>query len=170
MDLRPKGRVSPYARANVGRRFIAAAIDGLLVATFLGFAAALGSVLLAIAGAVYLLLRDALFIPGQSVGKFLLSLLVISLETGRPCSRTASARRNLLFLVPGLNLVAIPYEALAVVRDPQGQRLGDRLAQTQVVEGVGARELIKAVQKELQEELLEIQPLGKPSEEPFEVK
>jgi hypothetical protein len=27
------------------------------------------------------------------------------------------------------------------VRDPQGQRLGDRLAQTQVVEGFGARDL-----------------------------
>src|SRR5688572_30802468 len=169
MDLRPKGRVSPYAKAHVSRRFIAAAIDALLVATLLGFAAALGSVLLAIAGAAYLLLRDALFVPGQSVGKFLLSLLVISLETGRPCSRTGSIRRNVMFLVPGLNLVAIPYEALAVVRDPQGQRLGDRLAQTQVVEGLGARELIKAVQKDLQDELLEIQPLRKPAGEPVDV-
>jgi hypothetical protein len=30
--------------------------------------------------------------------------------------------------------------------DPQGQRLGDRLAQTQVVEGAGARELAKSLQ------------------------
>ena len=30
---------------------------------------------------------------------------------------------------------------LTILRDPQGQRLGDRLTQTQVVEGVGARDL-----------------------------
>ena len=30
--------------------------------------------------------------------------------------------------------------------DPQGQRLGDRLAQTQVVEGLGAKDLVKSFQ------------------------
>src|SRR5713101_7674129 len=31
-------------------------------------------------------------------------------------------------------------------RDPQGQRLGDRLAQTQVIEGLGAKDLVKSFQ------------------------
>jgi uncharacterized RDD family membrane protein YckC len=164
MDVGPKGRVSPYAKANVARRLIAAAIDGLLVGTCLVFSSRLDSALFVAVGAAYVLLRDALFVPGQSVGKFLLSLLVISLENGRPCTRAGSARRNLILVIPFLNAVAIPFEALTIVRDPQGQRLGDRLAQTQVVEGLGARELIKAFQKEL----LEIQ-LGKGTEEPVEV-
>jgi len=58
-------------------------------------------------------------------------------------------RRNLLFLIPGLNIVAVIWEIVTVVRDPQGQRLGDRLAQTQVIEGLGARELVRLLQKEL---------------------
>jgi hypothetical protein len=94
-------------------------------------------------------LRDALFIQGQSVGKFCFSLLVISVETGRPCGRGGSIRRNLLFLVPGLNVVAAVLETITALRDQQGQRLGDRLAQTQVVDGLGARELGKLLQKEL---------------------
>jgi len=99
------------------------------------------------AGAAYLLFRDA--IRGQSVGKFLLAVVVISLETGRPCSLAGSVRRNLLLLVPGANVVAIFLEVRTVVRDPQGQRLGDRLAQTQVVEGFGAKDLVKSFQDRL---------------------
>jgi hypothetical protein len=33
------------------------------------------------------------------------------------------------------------------MRDPQGQRLGDRLAQTQVVEGAGVAELVKELEE-----------------------
>jgi len=32
-------------------------------------------------------------------------------------------------------------ESITMIRDPQGQRLGDRLAQTQVIEGLGAKDL-----------------------------
>src|SRR5262249_56852215 len=42
--------------------------------------------------------------------------------------------------------VAILLEARTVVRDRQGQRLGDTLAQTQVVEGFGAKDLVKSFQ------------------------
>jgi len=57
-----------------------------------------------------------------------------------------SARRNLLLLLPGANVVAIFLEARTIAVDPQGQRLGDRLAHTQVVEGAGARDLVKSFQ------------------------
>jgi RDD family len=136
-----RGLLSPYAKADVRRRLFAASIDGLIVvmsgllywtSDFVWYLAA---------GAAYLLFRDA--IRGQSVGKLLLGLVVIGLESGRPCSLAGSARRNLLFLLPGANVVAIFLEARTVVRDLQGQRLGDRLAQTQVVEGLGAKDLVK---------------------------
>jgi uncharacterized RDD family membrane protein YckC len=139
-----RGLVSPYAKADVRRRLIAATMDGLLVVTsgvlywtseFVPYLAA---------GAAYLLLRDA--IGGQSIGKFLLGLVVISLETGRPSSLAGSVRRNLVLLLPGANVVAVFLEAGTIVLDPQGQRLGDRLAQTQVVEGFGAKDLVKSFQ------------------------
>jgi hypothetical protein len=59
---------------------------------------------------------------------------------------SGSVRRNLLLLLPGANVVAIFLEARTIIADPQGQRLGDRLAQTQVVEGAGARDLVKSLQ------------------------
>ena len=117
-------------------------------------------------GAMYLLLRDALFIPGQSIGKFLFGLRVISLADGRPCSRLHSAQRNFILLVPGLNVVAVALESLAIARDPQGQRLGDTLANTQVVEGLSARELVTSLQRAL----LDV-PMGRQrDEQPVEVK
>lgn len=56
-----------------------------------------------------------------------------------------SVRRNVILLVPGANVVAVFLEAVTILRDPQGQRLGDRLAQTQVVEGLGAKDLVTSV-------------------------
>ena len=159
-----RGLVSPYAKADIGRRLGAATVDGLLLTTCLISYRSLDSVLFLFAAATYVLLRDALFVRGQSVGKFFFSLLVVSLVTGRPCSRSESVRRNLLFLVPGLNVVAVILETVTSVRDPQGLRLGDRLAGTQVVEGLGARELVKLLQKEL----LEIRML-RATEDPIEV-
>ena len=135
---------SPYAKADVGRRVAAAAVDGLLVVTCVGLYTDLQSPMFLAAGAAYLLLRDA--VGGQSVGKFLFSLTVIRLATGRPCNFSSSAQRNAVFLIPGANIVAVFLEALTIRRDPLGQRLGDRIAQTQVVEGLGAREVIKALQ------------------------
>lgn len=136
--------VSPYVKADIRRRLAAAAIDGLIVVTLYLFYWTAGSALYLVAGAAYLLFRDA--IGGQSVGKLLLGLVVVSLETGQVCSVSGSVRRNLLLLLPGANVVAVFLEARTVVRDPQGQRLGDTLAQTQVVEGFGAKDFVKSFQ------------------------
>lgn len=139
-----RGLLSPYAKADVKRRLYAATIDGLMIVTSCFLYWNLDVVLYLAAGGAYLLLRDS--IKGQSIGKFLLGLVVISLETGRASSLTGSVRRNALLLLPGANVVAIFLEAGTIVRDPQGQRLGDRLAQTQVVEGWGAKDLVKSFQ------------------------
>jgi len=161
-----KGFVSPYAKADLKKRTAAAVIDAGLVATcVLGFKIQ-GSPLFLVAGALYLLLRDALVVPGQSVGKFLVGLVAVSLDDGRPCSRMAAAKRNAIFLVPGFNIVAVCLEAAAIVRDPQGQRLGDRIANTQVVEGLGAKDLVKGVQKAM----LELDFERHREEHPVEVK
>jgi uncharacterized RDD family membrane protein YckC len=163
-----RGLLSPYTKADVTKRFFAATIDGLLVATTCALYWSSGSVLFLVASAAYLLLRDA--VGGQSVGKFLLGLVVISLETGRPSTLTSSVRRNLLLLLPGANVVAVFLEAITVIRDPQGQRLGDRLAQTQVIEGLGAKDLVKSLQRELSTVGTDLGgPIGRPGRGPVEV-
>ncbi len=96
-------------------------------------------------GGTYLLLRDSM--SGRSIGKFCCGLVVVNLMTGRPCGRGASISRNALFLLPGANVVAAFLEMATIVRDRQGQRLGDRFALTQVVEGFGAKDLAKAAQQ-----------------------
>jgi uncharacterized RDD family membrane protein YckC len=139
-----RGHISHYAKADVRKRLAAASIDGLLVVTLcLVYSIGRAPLYLAL-GAGYLLLRDA--IGGQSIGKIVVGLVVIDLTTGRAASVSGSVKRNLLLPLPGANVVAILLEARTIMSDPQGQRLGDRLAQTQVVEGAGARDLVKSFQ------------------------
>ena len=161
----PKAFVSPYAKADVRKRAAAAIADALFVASCVVLYTTQGSVLFIAAGALYLLFRDALFIPGQSIGKFLFGVRVISLENGRPCGRLHSAQRNCILLVPGLNVVAVALEGVAIARDPQGQRLGDTLANTQVVEGLSAKELVTSLQRALMDV-----PMGRRDKQPVEVK
>jgi|KBSSwiStaDraftv2_1062776.scaffolds.fasta_scaffold46676_2 uncharacterized RDD family membrane protein YckC len=136
--------VSPYAKADVAKRISAAMIDGLLIGATLELYRNSELLIYLFLGGAYLLLRDA--VAGRSVGKFFCGLVVINLESGRPCGRKASISRNALLLLPGANVVALFLEAATIVRDPQGQRLGDRLAWTQVVEGFGARDAVRAAQ------------------------
>src|SRR5687767_11152244 len=124
---------SPYAKADLQKRLGAAATDAFIVGTSVLMFQRLNSIPILIAGAAYMLLRDAM--RGQSVGKLLFGLVVINLETGLPTAIGGSARRNFLLLLPGANVAAIFLEAATLVRDLRGQRLGDRIAHTQVVEG-----------------------------------
>jgi len=144
MPQLPRGLISPYPKADITRRLLAATMDGLIVVACGRLYWSSGSAPYLVAGAVYLLFRDAM--RGQSIGKLVCGLFVISLETGRPASLAASARRNALLLLPLANVPLIFLEGTLIVRDPQGQRLGDRLAQTQVVEGFGAKDLVKSFQ------------------------
>ena len=161
------GLVSPYARAGIGKRLYAAALDGLIVITIAFLYLRLESVGFAIVAALYLLFRDGAH--GRSVGKFCCGLVVVSLENGQPATMIHSVRRNAVLLLPGANLVAIFLETMTLMRDPQGQRLGDRLAQTQVVEGLGARDLVSAFHEWWLGVLPEIVRAGRPKRAPVGV-
>jgi uncharacterized RDD family membrane protein YckC len=138
------GLVSSYAKADIRKRISAATLDGLLVVSSVILYQRVDSPIFLVIGALYLVVRD---MRGQSIGKLLFGLAVIDLQTGKRATFTASLRRNVILSVPGVNIAAVGLEFLAVVRDPQGQRLGDRLAQTQVIEGLGAKELIDEFQR-----------------------
>src|SRR5512132_1178095 len=79
-----RGLVSAYAKADVTKRLLAASTDGLLVIASCRLYWTSGSMLYLALGAAYTLFRDA--VRGQSIGKVLCGLVVISLETGRPAS------------------------------------------------------------------------------------
>jgi uncharacterized RDD family membrane protein YckC len=139
-------------KADLGKRAIAALIDGVL-AMIIGMVPVVGG----IAAAAYWLVRDGLevdFMDGRSIGKKLMKLRPVRLD-GQPMDIETSVRRNWMFAFGGLVslllfipilgwLLAIPVglvalalgllEIFRVVTDDQGRRLGDSMAQTRVVE------------------------------------
>ena len=159
-----RGFISPYAKADIRKRAGAGAIDATLVLICLVGLQTQGSLLFLLVGAVYLLLRDALFV-GTEHRQVLLGL-VSSISTPAGMRRMAAAKRNFIFIVPGLNIVAAGLEAVATLRDPQGQRLGDRIANTHVIEGLGAKEFVKGVRQAM----VEIEFKRNPEKQPVEVK
>ena len=134
------GLISPYPRADLTRRFVAATIDITLVAAALVSYQITHNLMYAIVGLTYIPARDA--IRGRGIGKFICGLVVVNLQTGHQCGWRDTVSRNILFLIPGANIVAAFLEPSTAMREPQGLRLGDRFALTQVVEGFGAKDLV----------------------------
>jgi uncharacterized RDD family membrane protein YckC len=143
-----KAREFPVlARADVGKRIAAALVDGLL-AYFICFIPYIGGLI----GAAYLAIRDALPLSGeagQSLGKKMLGLRAVRTPEGTPCDYATSALRNLPFIIPALMMmrpgmgwvfgslfwmVVFVVETLLIIADEHGQRIGDRIAKTVVVE------------------------------------
>jgi hypothetical protein len=139
------GLVTPYAKVDVRKRLLAAWVDGTPVLGAWLLYGRTGSLAGAGIAILYLVLRDS--IGGQSLGKLLVGLVVVNVQTGSLCTWKESVLRNIFALIPGANVVAPVLETLTIIRDPQGQRLGDRLAQTQVIEGLGARDLATSLQE-----------------------
>jgi len=145
----------PYYKASLGNRFLALLLDSLifaglaipaLVVLVFAFITAYGNeeelaIALCVLGGLltlvpigFQLLKDG-FGKGQSPGKKALKLMVIDLDTNMPCNKTKSFLRNLIILL----LSIIPFvggliEPLMVFTDKDGRRLGDRAANTMVIE------------------------------------
>jgi len=134
----------PLPKADVLNRFIAKAIDFLI-----GWALALVLPPVgALAGLLYILIADG-FRHGHSPGKRLIGLEVIHEADGSNISFKESIERNipfaivyffsiipflgwLLFIIVGLPILL--FESYLVWHDDKGIRVGDILAQTQVVD------------------------------------
>jgi hypothetical protein len=129
-----------YPKAHVLNRFIAKAIDGMLVAAASQVIAPVGW----IAGLAYALIADG-FPGGQSVGKRLIGLQTVVPRTKEFSGFRESIIRNLPLAFAYL-LVPVPYvgwllagavvmlEALLLIGNEQGVRLGDEIAGTQVLD------------------------------------
>jgi len=138
-----------HGKADVGKRIIAAIIDGLI-----GFIPAFVPVIGGIAASAYLLTKDALpFIiakndewKGKSVGKKLMGLKVVELN-GQEIDILVSCKRNITLAIGSISAIFIVLvviggpiqlilgiiELILVITDLKGLRLGDRIANTQVV-------------------------------------
>ena len=129
-----------YPKATVLNRFIAKLIDVFLAAAAAEVIASVGF----LAGVAYLFVADG-FAGGRSIGKRLIGLQTVLTEIRGPAGFRESIIRNIPFAVAQL-LFAVPYvgwlasaaivgfEAMLIIGNEQGRRLGDELAGTQVLD------------------------------------
>lgn len=148
-----------YDNAPIGRRFLAYLLDGfitllffipsliLIVDYFMEFytygsidmisydsSKIIFGVILLVLPFCYSLIKDGLG-NGQSYGKRALDLMVINVRSNNPCSKTNSAGRNIMFSL----FCSIPYigylvEVIMVFANPEGRKLSDLVAGTQVID------------------------------------
>jgi uncharacterized RDD family membrane protein YckC len=136
-----------FSKADYPERFIAKFIDFLVMGALFMVPGIVGP----LAGMTYLLISDGLS-GGQSLGKRIIGLKVVSLTTGAPCDFRKSMIRNSPFavLLIFFYLVGwIPYlgklleaaaflavfgiEIALIYTDDLGARFGDRIARTLVI-------------------------------------
>jgi hypothetical protein len=117
------------ARPNVTQQRLTAWLIDLVITVGLGlFFGGVGW----IAGTGYWLLRDGFF-DGQSIGKRLLALNVVMGPDRARCTSPASAIRNVLWVIPLINLVMGFTGRSDLSRDRAGRHWGDRLADPRVL-------------------------------------
>lgn len=129
-----------YPKAQVLNRFVAKVIDLLIAAAASRVVPPIG----VLAGLAYILLADG-FGGGRSIGKRLIGLQTIVPRLRDPVGFRESIIRNLpcglaqlAFEIPYVGWIGwgavLSLEALLVIGNEQGRRLGDEIAKTQVIE------------------------------------
>jgi len=132
--------VGIYPKAQVLNRFIAKLIDLFLAAAAAEVIAPVGF----LAGLAYLLAADG-FAGGRGIGKRLIGLQTILPETRESAGFRESIIRNIpfavayvAFAVPYVGWLAtaaiVAFEAILIIGNERGRRLGDELAGTQVLD------------------------------------
>ena len=92
------------------------------------------SILLCIPPLIYPFIKDGMK-NGQSFGKRLMGIRVISLDDGMPCTYARSAIRQLITsLLCNVAFIGLIIEPLIVLIDDDGRRIADRIANTFVVQ------------------------------------
>jgi uncharacterized RDD family membrane protein YckC len=139
----PRRDESTYPKADLTLRGLARLADFTIAFGLITSAPGVGPIV----AAIYLLLADGLM-HGQSPGKKIFGVKAVLPATRAPARFQESLVRNAPFaavtvfwalpiLWPAFFLVGLPvigYEAWQVWDEPLGRRLGDRLAETQVVD------------------------------------
>jgi hypothetical protein len=127
-------------RAGLLLRTAAKILDLILIAAVIEVIPKAGL----LAGLAYLLLGDGLF-DGRSLGKQLIGLQVISVDTQRTCTFRESLLRNstmgfgyAFLLIPWIGWIVFPaiaaVEFILILGSKESRRLGDDIAGTSVIE------------------------------------
>ncbi len=144
-------------KANLVRRFVAALIDGVIAGIFSSVIPFIGFLI----GAAYILTKDAIVFEllknndfrNKSIGKKLMNLEVVLSEGDGEIDWAISVRRNIPLAI-GTIIMVIPLigwvvgsivaailgiiESVLVLTQPDGKRLGDKIAHTQVIDTMPA--------------------------------
>ncbi len=135
-----------FKRAGLLLRTVAKILDFIIIAAAVEIVPKAGF----FAGLVYLLIGDGLF-DGRSLGKKLIGLRVVSVDTNTPCTFRDSILRNSIFGI-GLLFYKIPWfgwiltaivavlEFIILLGSKDGMRFGDEVAKTVVIEGPRIKE------------------------------
>ncbi len=144
-----KNEPAEYIKTDILSRVSARTIDLIIVAAFLELVPRAGF----FAGIAYLLIADGLF-GGRSIGKKLIGIKVVLIESGKACGYKESIFRNFIFaiglllcgilndvpLLGGVFIIIVPvlillFEGLILLGSENGMRVGDEFAKTRVIEG-----------------------------------
>ncbi|UCD84278.1 MAG: RDD family protein [Deltaproteobacteria bacterium] len=144
MDQNVGEGLKEYVRADLVNRFLAKFIDFLLVGALAQILKPIGP----LSGLTYILISDGLF-QGRSIGKKIIGLRVIVRREGRECNYRDSIVRNLTlaavvlfsilpligwFLFFTVGIIILIFESYLIITDEAGIRIGDILADTQVID------------------------------------
>lgn len=144
-----------YPKASLGNRFVAALLDGLIstglsIPAILFFVAGMEktksyddegagglifvAILFYLIPVTYGLIKDGLG-QGQSWGKRPLDLMVVNLDNNAPCDKGKSFFRNFIStLVTIIPFIGWLIEPIMVLATDDGRKLGDKAANTQVID------------------------------------
>lgn len=151
--------IPTYKKADIGKRFLAYLLDGLITLLFFipsiilildyfmelytyGSISMIGynpskiifGFILLFLPFTYSLIKDGLG-NGQSYGKRALNLMVVNVNSNNPCSKSNSAGRNIMFSI----ISCVPYigylvEVIMVFANSEGRKISDLVAGTQVID------------------------------------
>lgn len=138
-----------YPKAPLGKRFVALLIDSFfgiampVIAGLIGVVTSHGrmnaiNVMLLVSSvlwAIYYNFTKDGHDDGRSFGKRVMGLMVVHIKTNRPCTMGQSALRALLLMALNwVPLLGTMIEPLVAIVQPDGRRVGDMAAGTQVIE------------------------------------
>lgn len=112
------------------RRVLAWLLDGAIVAAMGILLSAWGWAL----GVLYWLGRDGLM-QGRSLGKRCVGVSVKSFDTGQPCNIWTSALRNMMWIIPVVNIIMGLVGMHCLMHQSQSRHWADQLAGTRVALG-----------------------------------
>lgn len=117
-------------KANIVNRLLAGAVDfGIAVVIYYIFKKPFNTII----ASIFILFRDSLG-GGKSIGKIIFNLNTKKIQDETPAAYRESILRNFFFIIPIINYFMVVLEAFLIYWDINGSRVGDRIAETFIID------------------------------------